>query len=182
MTLLLIALSLWVAYRLVNHPTFADFLIATEAEMNKVSWTPRRRLIQDTIVVLTTVLILTLFLFVVDVFWGWLLSRSFIGVLQQTEYKYMVVLERVADPEKKDALVAVLSEGGTMTDAAARNILETVPGGGTPGKGIELRVEVVRTGLNEDDADALAQKLREAGGQVSIKRSRGQQGAGQLRW
>ena len=32
-----------------------DFLIATEAEMNKVSWTTRKRLVKDTIVVLVTV-------------------------------------------------------------------------------------------------------------------------------
>ena len=34
----LMALTLWVAYRAVNLPMFAEFLIATEAEMNKVSW------------------------------------------------------------------------------------------------------------------------------------------------
>jgi preprotein translocase SecE subunit len=73
--------TFWFAWRLVNMPTFADFLIATEAEMNKVSWSTRRRLMQDTVVVLVTLAIMTLFLFVVDIFWGWLLSRSFIGVL-----------------------------------------------------------------------------------------------------
>ena len=71
----------WVAWRAVNVPTFADFLIATEVEMNKVSWSSRKRLIQDTIVVLVFVILMTLFLMVVDFFWGWLLSRSFIGVL-----------------------------------------------------------------------------------------------------
>ncbi len=79
--LLLTAAILWLAWRAVNMPMFADFLIATEAEMNKVSWTPRRRLIQDTIVVLVTTLLLTAFLLVIDLFWGWLLSLSFIGVL-----------------------------------------------------------------------------------------------------
>lgn len=78
--ILLTLASLWLAFRVVNYPTFADFLIATEAEVNKVSWTTRRRLIQDTIVVLTTVFLLTAFLFVVDVAWGWGLSK--IGVLQ----------------------------------------------------------------------------------------------------
>lgn len=73
--------ALWLAFRIVNYPTFADFLIATEAELNKVSWTTRKRLVQDTIVVLTTVFLLTVFLFVVDVSWGWLLSRPWIGVL-----------------------------------------------------------------------------------------------------
>ena len=71
----------WVAWRAVNVPNFADFLIATEVEMNKVSWSSRKRLVQDTIVVLAFVILMTLFLMVVDFFWGWLLSRSFIGVL-----------------------------------------------------------------------------------------------------
>ena len=74
-------LTWWIGWRAVNVPTFAEFLIATEAEMNKVSWTPKRRLAQDTVVVLTTTLILALFLLVVDLFWGWLLSRSIVGVL-----------------------------------------------------------------------------------------------------
>jgi preprotein translocase SecE subunit len=79
--LLLAVAVFWVAWRAVNMPTFADFLIATEAEMNKVSWSSRRRLVQDTIVVLVTCALLTAFLLVVDLFWGWLLSQRFIGVL-----------------------------------------------------------------------------------------------------
>ena len=71
----------WFAWRAVNIPSFAEFLIATEAEMNKVSWTPRKRLGQDTVVVLTTTLLLALFLLVVDLFWGWLLSLPTVGVL-----------------------------------------------------------------------------------------------------
>jgi preprotein translocase SecE subunit len=78
--LLLAAASLWLSYRLVNFPTFADFLIATEAELNKVSWTTRKRLWQDTIVVLVTVIMFTLFLFVVDIAWGFLLSK--VGVIR----------------------------------------------------------------------------------------------------
>lgn len=74
--------ALWVAWRVVNFPTFADFLIATEAEMNKVSWTTRHRLIQDTIVVLTTVVLMTLFLLVVDVLWFQILSNRFVRVLR----------------------------------------------------------------------------------------------------
>lgn len=79
--LLLAVAVFWVAWRAVNMPTFADFLIATEAEMNKVSWSSRRRLVQDTIVVLVTCALLTTFLLVVDLFWGWLLSQPFVGVL-----------------------------------------------------------------------------------------------------
>jgi len=87
--LLLAAAGLWLAFRIVNVPVFADFLIATEAELNKVSWPTRKSVVQDTIVVLTTVLMLTLFLFFVDLAWGWLLSRPVVGVLrvepQQTQ-------------------------------------------------------------------------------------------------
>ena len=71
----------WLAWRVVNVPAFADFLIATEAEMNKVSWSSRKRLVQDTIVVLVTVFLLAAFLFVVDWFWSTLLSSQYIEVL-----------------------------------------------------------------------------------------------------
>ncbi|HEY8505158.1 MAG TPA: preprotein translocase subunit SecE [Gemmataceae bacterium] len=84
--LLLMGLSLWFAYRLVNMPTFADFLIATEAELNKVSWTPRKRLVKDTVVVLTTVFLLTLFLLAVDLFWGWILSREIVGIIPGSSF------------------------------------------------------------------------------------------------
>ena len=72
--LLLAAATFWLAWRAVNMPVFADFLIATEAEMNKVSWSSRKRLVQDTIVVLVTTLLLTGFLLLTDLFWGWLLT------------------------------------------------------------------------------------------------------------
>jgi preprotein translocase SecE subunit len=80
--LLLGCFVFWLAWRIVNWPLFGDFLIATEAEMNKVSWTTRKRLVQDTIVVLVTVTILTAFLFFVDIAWAWVLSRPLIHVLQ----------------------------------------------------------------------------------------------------
>jgi preprotein translocase SecE subunit len=80
--LLILAGSIWLAWRIVNLPVFADFLIATEAEINKVSWTTRRRLVQDTIVVLTTVVLMALFLFGTDQVWRVLLSMKPIQVLQ----------------------------------------------------------------------------------------------------
>ena len=82
--LLLAAATFWLAFRIVSLPVFADFLIATEAELNKVSWPARRSVIQDTVVVLVTVLLLTVFLFAVDLAWGWILSRPVVGVLQVT--------------------------------------------------------------------------------------------------
>jgi preprotein translocase SecE subunit len=85
--LLLLALSLWLSWRVVNLPVFADFLIATEAELNKVSWTTQRRLIQDTIVVLVTVVLMAVFLFGMDQVWRVVLSWKPIGVLQLPEEK-----------------------------------------------------------------------------------------------
>ena len=85
--LLLLALSLWLSWRVVNLPAFADFLIATEAELNKVSWTTQRRLVQDTIVVLVTVFLMAIFLFGMDQVWRVVLSWKPVGVLQIPEEK-----------------------------------------------------------------------------------------------
>jgi preprotein translocase SecE subunit len=83
--LLILAGSIWLAWRVVNLPVFADFLIATEAEMNKVSWTTRKKLVQDTIVVLVTVVLLATFLFATDVAWKVLLGSKVVNVLQINE-------------------------------------------------------------------------------------------------
>jgi preprotein translocase SecE subunit len=83
--LLLLAAGLWLAWRVVNVPVFADFLIATEAEINKVSWTTQRRLVQDTIVVLVTVVLMAFYLFGMDVVWKTVLSWPPIGVLKISE-------------------------------------------------------------------------------------------------
>jgi len=69
----------WFIFRVVQFPPFAEFLIATEAEMNKVSWTSKEDLYRSTMVVLTTVLLMAVFLFVVD--WLWLFILRNIGVL-----------------------------------------------------------------------------------------------------
>jgi len=79
--LLLLALTLWFAWRVVNLPVFTDFLIATEGELNKVSWTTRRRLFQDTVVVLVTLVLMAFYLFAMDQVWGRLLSWRPIGVI-----------------------------------------------------------------------------------------------------
>jgi preprotein translocase subunit SecE len=70
----------WIVLRLIHFPPFADFLIATEAEMNKVSWTTKDDLIRATTVVLTSVVMMALFLFIVDRLWTLILQL--IGVLQ----------------------------------------------------------------------------------------------------
>ena len=85
--ILLSGLIIWLAWRAVNVPPFADFLIATEAEMNKVSWSTRKRLVQDTIVVMATVLLMVLFFLVVDAFWGWALGNVLSTPVTPTEVR-----------------------------------------------------------------------------------------------
>jgi preprotein translocase subunit SecE len=70
----------WVVFRLVEYPPFVEFLIATEAEMNKVSWTSKDDLYRATTVVLTTVALVAVFLFGVDQVW--LILLQFLGVLK----------------------------------------------------------------------------------------------------
>ena len=75
----LLGLGGWLSWRLVHVPTFADFLIATEAEVNKVSWPTRDQLIQATGVVLVFMVFVTAFLFASDALWRYVLTA--IGVL-----------------------------------------------------------------------------------------------------
>ena len=70
----------WLTFRLVQFPPFVEFLIATEAEMNKVSWTSREDLYRATTVVLATVVLMAAFLFGVDTLWSNLLYV--VGVLK----------------------------------------------------------------------------------------------------
>lgn len=70
----------WLTFRILQYPPFVEFLIATEAEMNKVSWTSRDDLKRATTVVLVTVLFMAIFLFGVDTVWSLLLRA--IGVLR----------------------------------------------------------------------------------------------------
>ena len=77
----LLAAGLWLSYRVVNYPKFADFLIAVEAEMNKVSWPTRGELIRSSLVVLFVILFLAAILFGFDLFWQWFFEA--IGVLRR---------------------------------------------------------------------------------------------------
>jgi preprotein translocase subunit SecE len=70
----------WLVFRIIEFPPFAEFLIATEAEMNKVSWTSKDDLFRATTVVLSTVLVMAVFLYLVDTLWTFVLRM--IGVLQ----------------------------------------------------------------------------------------------------
>lgn len=75
-----LAAGMWVGYRLVNYPPFADFLIAVEAELNKVAWPSRADLVRASVVVIVLMFGLTLVLFTYDTILVWFLRT----VLQVT--------------------------------------------------------------------------------------------------
>ena len=80
--LLVAAILLYVAWWfLYAHRATGDFLIATEGEMKKVSWSSRSEIIGSTKVVIMFTVLLALFLFSVDFFFQQVFSG--IGVLKK---------------------------------------------------------------------------------------------------
>lgn len=77
---LVAGLGLWIGYRLVNYPRFADFLIAVEAEMNKVSWPSKGELYRSSFVVIFVLFSLSAVLFGFDLLWKFLFQV--LGVVQ----------------------------------------------------------------------------------------------------
>ena len=79
--LLMVGLGL-VTYWVVGvNRTASDFMIATEGEMKKVSWSTRREIVGATKVVIAFTFMLAAFLFVVDLLFMFIFSA--IGVLQE---------------------------------------------------------------------------------------------------
>ena len=74
---LLLAAGTWVAFRIVNIPSFADFLISVEAEMNKVSWPGRSELWRASIVVIVVIFVLAAILYAYDLILRFLVARIF---------------------------------------------------------------------------------------------------------
>jgi len=62
---LFVALGLLIFW-LVNKPTIADFMVAAESEMKKVSWSSRKEIVVSTFIVIVLVIILAVFLGVTD--------------------------------------------------------------------------------------------------------------------
>jgi len=73
--IVLCTLMLWV----VNRPKSADFLIATEGEMKKVSWSSRKEVIGATKVVIVATLIMAAILYGVDVLFAVLFQK--VGIM-----------------------------------------------------------------------------------------------------
>jgi preprotein translocase subunit SecE len=69
---------------LMNKPTNADFLIATDSEMKKVNWTSRRELIGSTKVVIVFMFLIAFLLFTFDVIFGYMFYL--IGVLKNRPF------------------------------------------------------------------------------------------------
>ncbi|MCY2928167.1 MAG: preprotein translocase subunit SecE [Planctomycetota bacterium] len=76
---LLVAAAAWGMFLVVNRQKPADFLIATESEMKKVSWSSRTEVIGSTKVVIIVTLIMAFLLFSVD--WLFVMFFSKIGVM-----------------------------------------------------------------------------------------------------
>ena len=55
-----------VFYWLLNKRRAVDFLIATESELKKVSWSSRKEVIGSTLVVIVTIILMGLFLYCAD--------------------------------------------------------------------------------------------------------------------
>lgn len=72
----MLAAGVWIGFRVVNLPSFADFLISVEAEMNKVSWPSKSELTRASMVVIAVIFLLAAILFVFDAvlsyFRGWI--------------------------------------------------------------------------------------------------------------
>lgn len=76
---IVLGVGAWFSFRVINVPRFADFLIAVEAEMNKVSWPSRGELIRSSMVVIFVLFALSGVLFGFDIFWKFLFQLM--GVL-----------------------------------------------------------------------------------------------------
>jgi preprotein translocase subunit SecE len=75
---LLLAAGLWLAYRIVNVPRFADFLIAVESEMAKVSWPSAGEVARSSAVIIFLIFALAAILAGYDLFW-WFVLRAIQG-------------------------------------------------------------------------------------------------------
>jgi preprotein translocase SecE subunit len=65
-------LGIWFAFRIVNMPRPAEFMIAVEAEMVKVSWPNKKEVYVTTIVVIVVMMIFCVLLAIYDLIWHYL--------------------------------------------------------------------------------------------------------------
>lgn len=73
--MLVLGIGAWAAFRVVNIPRFAEFLISVENEMGKVSWPSRGELFRASMVVLVVIFLLTTILYTYDIVLKWIISK-----------------------------------------------------------------------------------------------------------
>ena len=80
----LLAVGVWIAFRVVHYPPFADFLISVEVEMNKVSWPRRTELYRASVVVMLVIFLMAGLLYGYDLalrgipaLYQWVVNRIF---------------------------------------------------------------------------------------------------------
>ncbi len=78
----LVALLGLLMFRIVNRQKSADFLIATEGEMKKVSWSSKKEIVGSTKVVIVTAFIMAAILFTVDMVFIFLFD--WLGIMKVT--------------------------------------------------------------------------------------------------
>ncbi len=61
------AVLAWVIYWVSNRPAAADFLVAAEGELKKVSWSSKQQVVTSTIIVIFVVMLMSVMLGFVDV-------------------------------------------------------------------------------------------------------------------
>lgn len=69
----LLAIGLWACWRIVNIPSFAEFLIAVEVEMAKVSWPSADEVFRSSAVIIFLIFALSAILAGYDLFWAFVL-------------------------------------------------------------------------------------------------------------
>ncbi len=74
---LLLAAGAWIAFRIVNMPRFAEFLISVEAEMAKVSWPSGGEVFRSSAVIIFLIFALAAILAGYDLFWRVVLHNVF---------------------------------------------------------------------------------------------------------
>jgi preprotein translocase subunit SecE len=60
---------------LMNKPSVADFLISSEGEIKKVSWSTRKEIVSSTTVVIVVMLSISIFLYLVDMGFVWTFDK-----------------------------------------------------------------------------------------------------------
>lgn len=73
-SLVVLLLGFWIAFRTVNFPPFADFLVSVEAEMRKVSWPAKKELFSTTKVVLVFMALFVALIFFYDSVFNFIFS------------------------------------------------------------------------------------------------------------